>query len=199
MLDEIFEGRFSKALQAAGANIVNHHASAIVHHPASGVQPWLHHQTAGTEPVHVAMCTRHLFETTVRQLVSDNPKISISTGASVAGLVFEGDAGGGGDGTAGAAAAADDVGGDGKAVTGGCLRGGGHVLWESKADDERMHAVAASWGSCNAGALQQTLLNSLLRSCKVVQRPAAHSAHLGCHCVFLSTLKTSTTCRCASV
>jgi hypothetical protein len=111
LFDEIFDGRYSKHLQAAGARIVDHYKSALIHHPKIGLKPLLRHIPA-KEPNTGALCTRHLFESTARKLVADNPRVQFLYGASVTGLVFEEEG-------ADKAAAAD---GDSahRTVTGGC-------------------------------------------------------------------------------
>jgi hypothetical protein len=42
------------------------------------------------EPAPLAFCSRHLFESTARKLVTDNPKVHFLYGTTVAGLVFGG-------------------------------------------------------------------------------------------------------------
>jgi hypothetical protein len=110
LFDEIFGGRYSKHLQAAGARIVDHYKSALIHHPKMGLKPLLRHIPA-KEPNTGALCTRHLFESTARKLVADNPRVQFMYGASVTGLVF------GEEGADKAAAADDDA--AHKTVTGG--------------------------------------------------------------------------------
>jgi hypothetical protein len=39
--DIIFQDRFTEALTAAGANIVNQYEAYVLCHPLSGVVPWL--------------------------------------------------------------------------------------------------------------------------------------------------------------
>jgi hypothetical protein len=39
--DSIFQGRFSKALQAAGAHIANQYDTYLICHPLSGPVPWM--------------------------------------------------------------------------------------------------------------------------------------------------------------
>lgn len=112
LFDEIFAGDFSKLLQAAGARLVDHYDSSIIHHPRIGLKPLLRHIQA-KEPNTGALCTRHLFESTARKLASDNPRVQFVYGASVAGLVF----GEEGEGAGGDAAA--DGGAPRRIVTGG--------------------------------------------------------------------------------
>lgn len=77
---------------------------------------------------------RHLFETTARKLVSENPRVEFSYGTTVTGLLFEGndkgDNGCQGDSAAAAAAGAGRGTADklGKAVTGGWVLAAGFVL-----------------------------------------------------------------------
>lgn len=119
-LDTIFAGRYSTALQASGGHIIDMLQHVLAHHPVSGPGPWLRHtppQAAAAEPIYTALGTRHLFETTARNLLSDNPRVEFLYGTSVAGLLFEDD-----DSCApgaAAAAAASDLPSQHKAVTGG--------------------------------------------------------------------------------
>jgi hypothetical protein len=85
-LDAIFEGRYSTTLQASGGRIVDMVKSSLFHH-SSGLRPWLR-PVKGTGPIYMAQCTRHLFETTARKLVADNPRVQFRHGASVTGLLF---------------------------------------------------------------------------------------------------------------
>lgn len=92
--DDIFQGRFTKALIAAGANVVPLYGSYLFCHPISGYLPWLRNTTP-KEQAYSAICTRHLLETTTRKLLADNPRVEFMYGASVTGLVFEGEEVGG--------------------------------------------------------------------------------------------------------
>lgn len=87
LYDQVFDGRFQKALQSNGAIIDNMLDCTIFHHPASGQQPWLRGMPAQAIPA--VFCSRHVFETTARQLLADNPRVRFVYGASVSGLVFE--------------------------------------------------------------------------------------------------------------
>lgn len=86
--DDFFDGRFSKGLAAAGGNLTNHYPCAIMHHPASGIKPWLRNPALKKENIPVAICTRHVFETTARQLVAENPKVQFVYGQGVTGLLM---------------------------------------------------------------------------------------------------------------
>jgi hypothetical protein len=86
--DDIFDGRYKQALSAAGCNIANNHPCVIFHHPSSGIQPWMRHVKV-KEDLPVAICTRHMFETTARQLLRENPRVQFVYGLDVTGLLFE--------------------------------------------------------------------------------------------------------------
>lgn len=117
-LDAIFEGRYSTTLQASGGRIIDMLKHGLGHHPASGLGPWLRHgPTKGTNPIHMALCTRHLFEASAHKLVADNPRVRFQYGASVTGLLF-----GETSCAHGAAAAADRVT-EHRNVTGECFQG----------------------------------------------------------------------------
>src|SRR5690348_12741906 len=88
-LDAIFDGRYSTILQASGGHIINMLQSRLAHHPASGLGPWLRPGPGeDAPPIHMALCTRHLFETTAYKLVSDNPRVKMRCGTPVTGLLF---------------------------------------------------------------------------------------------------------------
>lgn len=74
--------------------MVPQYESYLVCHPISGYVPWLRN-TAPKEQAYSVSCTRHLLETTTRKLLADNPRVEFMYGASVAGLVFEGEGVGG--------------------------------------------------------------------------------------------------------
>jgi hypothetical protein len=117
-LDAIFEGSYSTTLQASGGRIVDMLQHCLGHHPASGIGPWLRHGPInGNNPIYMALCTRHLFETTASKLVADNPRVRFQFGASVTGLLF-----GEASCVHSAAAAADHVT-EHKNVTGECFPG----------------------------------------------------------------------------
>lgn len=59
-----------------------------MHHPASGIQAWLRHNPV-KENITVAICTRHMFETTARKLLGKNPRVQFVYGLDVTGLLFE--------------------------------------------------------------------------------------------------------------
>lgn len=89
LYDDIFDGRFSTALKRAGGKVVNQFESYILCHPATGLQPWLH--TADIkQPIPVAIATRHLFESTARGLLSEDPRVEFKYGKVVTGLLFAG-------------------------------------------------------------------------------------------------------------
>ncbi len=102
-LDAIFDGRYSTTLQASGGRIIDMLQNILGHHPASGLGPWMRRGKDNvTPPILMALCTRHLFETTARKLLAENPRVQFRYGAPVTGLLFGADSC-----NAGAAAAAD--------------------------------------------------------------------------------------------
>jgi hypothetical protein len=110
-LDNIFSGRYSTALTAAGAPMLDLFYNARLVHPQYGC--WIG-TNATAQPQKVAFCTRHLFESTARQLVAGNARVELVYAAKVTGLQFE-------DATSaagGAAAAAGSGPAPQKAVTG---------------------------------------------------------------------------------
>lgn len=111
-LNRIFGGRYSPALEAAGTPMLQLFKHARLVHPTYGC--WLP-RNASAAPVATAFCTRHLFESTARQLVAGNERIELVYGAKAVGLQFEEEAGA-------AAAAAEPSTRRQKLVTGaGCL------------------------------------------------------------------------------
>jgi hypothetical protein len=86
--DEVFDGRFIQALADSGGNLTTQYPSIVMHHPASGIQPWLRHNPV-KENITVAICTRHMFETTARKLLGGNPRVQFVYGLGVTGLLFE--------------------------------------------------------------------------------------------------------------
>lgn len=93
--DAIFNGQYKQALCVAGCNMTNNHPNVVFHHPASGIQPWLRHVKV-KEDIPVAICTRHMFETTARKLLNENsraPAVQFVYGLGVTGLRFEGGGG----------------------------------------------------------------------------------------------------------
>lgn len=77
--------------------MVSQYHNMLVHHPASGLQPWLRHIPT-QRPLNGLLGTRHLFETTARRLVTeDNDKDSSAPGhrvkfvygVTVEGLLFD--------------------------------------------------------------------------------------------------------------
>lgn len=113
LYEEVFKGQFCPRLVASGGHLVNATEEAVVHHPATGMQPWLRGFPT-KQPIMAATATRHLFESTARSLVSDNPRVTFMYAAAVTGLLF-------GEQECGAAAAAGDnpCPEDRKQVTGG--------------------------------------------------------------------------------
>jgi hypothetical protein len=68
-LNRIFGGRYNLALAAAGAPMLELFTHARLVHPKYGC--WLP-RNASASLVETAFCTRHLFESTARQLVAGN-------------------------------------------------------------------------------------------------------------------------------
>ncbi|WIA29949.1 hypothetical protein OEZ86_000048 [Tetradesmus obliquus] len=87
--DSIFNGRYVPALRAAGGNIVDMLRQFMFFHPTTGLRPWARAEHS-REPVLTAACSRQLLESTARQLVTENERVSIQYGATAAGLVLEG-------------------------------------------------------------------------------------------------------------
>jgi hypothetical protein len=85
-LDNIFSGRYSTALAAAGAPMLDLFKNARLVHPQFGC--WIG-RNASAAPVRVAFCTRHLFESTARQLVAGNTRVDLVYGAKAVGLQLE--------------------------------------------------------------------------------------------------------------
>jgi len=88
LYEEFFKGQFCSSLVASGGHLVNAVNEAVVHHPATGMQPWLR-GIPTKQPIMAATATRHLFESTARKLVSDNPQVTFMYAATVTGLLFE--------------------------------------------------------------------------------------------------------------
>jgi len=88
LYQEIFNGQFCPSLVASGGHLGNAVDEAVLHHPATGLQPWLR-GIPTKHPIMAASATRHLFETTARRLVSDNPRVTFMYAAAVTGLLFE--------------------------------------------------------------------------------------------------------------
>jgi len=88
LYEEIFKGQFCPSLVASGGHLVNAVDEIVVHHPATGMQPWLR-GIPTKQPIMAAIATRHLFETTARKVVSDNPRVTFMYAAAVTGLLFE--------------------------------------------------------------------------------------------------------------
>jgi hypothetical protein len=98
MYDDIFDGKFTPMLAAAGANMTTNHKGIIFHHPATGSKPWLRNIPLCNGELPAAFCTRHLFETSTRKLVMENPKVDFKYGVTVAGLQIKEQESGSADG-----------------------------------------------------------------------------------------------------
>jgi hypothetical protein len=93
VLDELFEGAFIPSLRQAGAVLSDVVTSFTNYHPlAQG--PWAHPAAGGAKgPVLMGQATRHVFEGVTRQLLQGTPGVEVVYGASVQGLLLQGDQG----------------------------------------------------------------------------------------------------------
>ncbi|WIA20116.1 hypothetical protein OEZ85_005967 [Tetradesmus obliquus] len=134
-LNRIFGGRYSPALEAAGTPMLQLFKHARLVHPTYGC--WLP-RNASAAPVATAFCTRHMFESTARQLVAGNERVEFVHGAKAVGLQFEEDAG------AAAAAAEPSTRGQ-KSVTGVLLADGSFLQAGLVVDASGRHSAAPDW------------------------------------------------------
>jgi hypothetical protein len=86
-LDDLFEGRFTPALQQSGAvlsDVVTNFRSA---HPAGGL--WAQPTVPAKGPVVIGQATRHLVESVTRQLLLGAPGVEVQDNTTVTGLLLQ--------------------------------------------------------------------------------------------------------------